>query len=176
MSAFLGKTSRGSGSVVARALGHLAQQRRDDDPYVPYHQQQPQPQQHEHAPGSNVWHEVPPPASNVVTTPAQPATASRNGETQYINANGQASSPASFANPNTPSYLYEIESARVRYIELEAKAVQERDYLTASKAATHIERLIEMEAEVRGDTARERVFFLPASYFYFFPPLASSAW
>ena len=67
-------------------------------------------------------------------------------------ANNVASAPQHgqypSVNPDTPSYLYELESTRAMLIDLEAHAVQGRDYATASASAQYIERLIQIESEL----------------------------
>lgn len=157
-SSFATKTSSAVATTTRAmaGLGHTARQRHDGDPYDPNNAMDPAASQ-QHVAGSNVFHDAPPvPAGgqqnfadvNNNAVNARSPEYGGNAESQYFQEHDSASSP--FVNPDSPSYLYEIESARVRYIELEARAVQERDYETASKSATHLERLVVMESEARG--------------------------
>lgn len=135
-----------SSSVATRAIGmgHAAPQRREGDPFDPHASQR------QHEPGSNVWHESPPMVNQQldIIAPNGEHNSHANDDAEQYFDEGAPPPSSPFVNPNTPSYIYELESARVRCIELEARAVQERDYLTASKSAKHIERLVEIESEV----------------------------
>jgi len=131
---FFSHSLRSSSRLRAtKGMGHTAPQRNEASPAP---ESSPPPESPTRAPGNNVWHEPPPVAVAE--------------ESQFRRTDRIQHEPTSYplGNPDTPAYLYEIESVRTRYVELEANAVQERDYVTAATSAKHIARLVQIETEL----------------------------
>ena len=63
-----------------------------------------------------------------------------------------------------PEHAADIREARQRHIDLEARAVQERDYVTASKSAAILRRLVEIETELLVQETKEMESSLSQQY------------
>lgn len=63
-----------------------------------------------------------------------------------------------------PEYVADVREARQRHIDLEARAVQERDYVTASKSAAILRRLVEIETELLVQETKEMESSLSQQY------------
>jgi len=63
-----------------------------------------------------------------------------------------------------PEYIADVRDARAKHIDLEARAVQERDYVTASTSAAILRRLVEIETDLLVQETKEMESSLSQEY------------
>ena len=63
-----------------------------------------------------------------------------------------------------PEYIADVREARAKHIDLEARAVQERDYVTASTSAAILRRLVEIETDLLVQETKEMESSLSQEY------------